>query len=234
MQQDPIFAPFGNAPMNAPFVVGQLGQSIDGRIATASGDACYIGGKAALDHLHAIRAHVDAVVVGASTQIADDPQLTVRRVPGKNPARVVIDPRGRTRGGRWLAEDGARRILITAKHDIDRPCDEIILAEAPQGRIAPAFIVQALFERGLRRILIEGGARTLASFIEAGCLDRLHVVVSPLIIGSGKPAFELKEIARLDEAMRPPVEIHLLGGGEVLFDFQMKQAQLLPQTGSVP
>ena len=76
-------------------VVGQIGQSLDGRIATESGHSKYINGPAGLTHLHRLRALVDAVVIGVGTAIADDPQLTVRRVSGQQPARVVIDPKGR-------------------------------------------------------------------------------------------------------------------------------------------
>ena len=89
-------------------VVGQCGQSIDARIATASGHSHYINGAEGLAHLHRLRALVDAVVVGVGTALADDPQLTVRRVAGPNPARVVIDPNGR------LAADGARCWRTTA------------------------------------------------------------------------------------------------------------------------
>ena len=99
--QDP-FVPFRHADPARPFVVAQLGQSLDGRIATITGMSKYINGAPALDHLHRIRAEVDAVVVGASTVVADDPQLTVRRVPGRSPARVVIDPTGRLKGpAKW-------------------------------------------------------------------------------------------------------------------------------------
>ena len=73
--------------------VGQIGQSLDGRIATPTGHSHYINGPAGLDHLHRLRALVDAVLVGVGTAIADDPQLTVRRVAGPNPARVVLDPK---------------------------------------------------------------------------------------------------------------------------------------------
>ncbi|HEY4856771.1 MAG TPA: dihydrofolate reductase family protein, partial [Xanthobacteraceae bacterium] len=97
-------------------LIGQCGQSIDGRIATPSGDSHYINGEAGLDHLHRLRSLVDAVVIGAGTAIADDPQLTVRRVAGANPARIVIDPQRRLPStARALREDGIRRIVITAR-----------------------------------------------------------------------------------------------------------------------
>ena len=92
---DAIFGPLrGDAP-DELFVVGQIGQSLDGRVATAGGHSHYINGPAGLAHLHRLRAIVDAVVVGVGTALADDPQLTVRHVAGRNPARVVIDPGAR-------------------------------------------------------------------------------------------------------------------------------------------
>lgn len=214
-----IFAPFRAASPERSFVVAQLGQSLDGRIATVSGESRDISGGAALDHLHRIRSHVDAVVVGAGTILADDPQLTVRRIAGKNPARVVIDPCGRIGArGKWLARDGSQRILITASAVARGEGAEIVRIDAHQGVIPPAAIIEALFARGLRRILVEGGARTISNFIDSGCVDRLHVLVAPVIIGSGRTGLDLSPIERLDMALRPRAEVHVLGGGDVLFD----------------
>lgn len=214
-----IFAPFKDAPLDRPFVVAQLGQSLDGRIATLSGESRDISGAPALDHLHRIRAHVDAVVVGAGTIVADDPRLTVRRIEARSPARVAIDPRGRLgHGGNWLAEDGARRILVSAVHVAVSAGVELIRLEARNGHISPGAIIDALFAKGLRRILIEGGPCTIAGFIEAGRVDRLHALVAPVIIGSGKPGLDLSPIQKLELALRPRTRAYLLGGGDVLFD----------------
>jgi len=216
---DDAFAPFQRASPDRPFVVAQIGQSLDGRIATLSGESRDISGHAALDHLHRIRAHVDAVVVGAGTVVADDPALTVRRVPGRNPARVVIDPNGRLHSNfRWLCEDGARRILVTRPGVAAPPGVEQIALPLRGAMIAPASIVEALFASGLRRILIEGGARTVGAFIEAGCVDRLHALVAPVILGSGKTGLDLAPIQKLDMALRPPTRAYILAGGDVLFD----------------
>ena len=221
-----IFAPFETADGSRPFVVGQLGQSLDGRIATVSGDARDIGGPAGLRHLHALRARVDAVVVGAATVLADDPRLTVRLVDGASPARVVIDPRGRIGAcGRWLAQDGARRILVTASDNPQADGAEVMRLPPRGGGFAPEDIVAALAERGLRRILVEGGAATLSRFIACDALDRLHIVVSPLIIGSGKSAIDLPDIERLSQAIRPSTRVFPLDGGEVLFDCDMRRGQ---------
>jgi riboflavin-specific deaminase-like protein len=214
-----IFSPFLDSPRDRPFIVAQIGQSLDGRIATVSGESRDISGEAALDHLHRLRAHVDAVVVGAGTIAVDDPQLTVRRIEGGNPARVVIDPNGRLGSTyKWQACDGVRRILISAGPTPVPAGIELIQLAAQDGRIAPAAIVAALFARGLRRVLIEGGPWTIAKFIEAGCINRLHVLVAPVIIGSGRQGFELSPVPELKLARRPHTNIHLLGGGDVLFD----------------
>ena len=208
-----------------PFVVAQLGQSLDGRIATISGESRYINGEAGLDHLHRLRACVDAVVVGAGTIEADDPQLTVRRCPGRAPARVVIDPRGRLgNAGRWRAQDGARRVLVTAKPVAAPDGVETIVLPSADGAMAPQDIVTALHSLGFARMLIEGGARTISAFIDAGAIDRLHLIVACTIIGSGRTGLDLRPLDRLGDALRPPTEIYRLDGGDILFDCDLKPA----------
>src|ERR1043165_7825038 len=109
-----LFGPLRAGVARDILAVGQLGQSLDGRVATESGHSHYINGPAGLAHLHRRRALVDAVVVGIGTAIADDPQLTVRRVSGPQPVRVVIDARGRvSSGANLLVGDGVRRPVIT-------------------------------------------------------------------------------------------------------------------------
>lgn len=214
-----IFGPLRGAD-NGMVVIGQFGQSIDARIATAGGDSHYINGAAGLAHLHRLRALVDAVLVGVGTAIADDPQLTVRRVTGPNPARVVIDPNGRLPpSARLLAADGVPRLVLTDMRTRSKlPADvEVVRLPRRDGRIAPAAILAALATRGFRRVLVEGGADTVSRFLAAGCLDRLHVVIAPIIIGSGPASVTLPPIARLEQALRAPMRCHVLGD-EVLLD----------------
>jgi diaminohydroxyphosphoribosylaminopyrimidine deaminase/5-amino-6-(5-phosphoribosylamino)uracil reductase len=97
---------------------------------------------------------------------------------------------------------------------------------ATAGRIAPATILGALAERGLRRVLIEGGAHTVSNFLSAGCLDRLHVIVAPIVLGTGRPGFVLPRIERADQAMRVKAHAHQLDD-EVLFDIDLS-AQRVP------
>ena len=224
-----LFGPLRTGKADGVVAVGQIGQSLDGRIATPTGHSHYINGPAGLAHLHRLRALVDAVVVGVGTAIADDPQLTVRRVAGPNPARVVLDPKGRLPAtARLLAADGVRRLIVTAagsKAAVPPGVEHVVLPRV-DGQIAPAAILAALAERGLRRILIEGGANTVSRFLAARCLDRLHVVVAPIILGSGPAGLTLPPIERADQALRAPVRMHQLGD-EVLFDCDLS-AQRLP------
>lgn len=202
-----------------PYVVAQLGQSLDGRIATPTGASKYINGPSALDFLHQLRASVDAVVVGIGTVIADDPLLTVRRVPGESPVRVIIDPNGRLpKRARCLSEGDTRVYVVTTgrKYDCDN-VETIQLAKRPGG-IDPHDIVDSLFKLGIRRILVEGGAKTISRFLAAGSIDRLYLLVAPMLLGSGQPGLVMPPIDGLDEALRPATQCYSLGAGDVLFD----------------
>jgi diaminohydroxyphosphoribosylaminopyrimidine deaminase / 5-amino-6-(5-phosphoribosylamino)uracil reductase len=224
-----LFGPLRHGGTDEMVVIGQIGQSLDGRIATETGHSHYINGPDGLEHLHRLRALADAVLIGVGTAIADNPQLTVRRCEGPHPARVVLDPNGRLAAtAKIFHDDGVRRFVVTADDKrSDLPSGvEVIALPATDGRIAPQDILAALAEHGLRRVLIEGGAETISRFLAAGCLDRLHVMVAPLIIGSGRPGIILPPIERADQALRAPIRSFRLGD-EVLFDCDLS-AQRVP------
>lgn len=216
-----LYAPF----CQAAFVIGQLGQSLDGRIATPTGHSHYINGPKAITHLHRLRALVDAVVVGVGTVVADDPMLTVRHVEGQNPARVIIDPTGRLPlSAKSLTGNDSRRCIITqpgVRMDVPKDIEIVPIRVGADGRFAPGDVLTALGGLGFRRILIEGGAATVSAFIAANVLDRLHVLVAPLLIGSGPTGIALPAIDKLDAARRPPTEIYRLSS-DLLFDCALK------------
>lgn len=224
-----VYGPLRSGAVDELMVVAQTGQSLDGRIATPTGHSHYINGSDGLDHLHRLRALVDAVVVGVGTALADNPQLTVRRVSGPQPARVVIDPNGRLAGSaRCLAHDGTRRIIVTS--DATRLCPaadvEVIALPRASAILQPAAILAALAARGMRRILVEGGARTISRFLAARCLDRLHIVVAPVILGAGPAGLALPSIERVEDGIRPQTRVHMLGA-EVLFDCDLSAQRRL-------
>lgn len=223
-QSDP-YDPVRQAPPGRPFVVAQLGQSLDGRIATPTGESRWINQSSALDHVHRLRATVDAVVVGVGTVVADDPLLNVRRVPGRHPVRVVIDPSGRSPpSAKVFNADGIRRIVVRgpdAKSSLPAGV-EVITVSAYGRTLSPGEIVAALYDAGVRTMLVEGGAWTVSQFMDAGVVDRLHVMVAPMILGSGKTGLELRPIARLAEAKRPVTTVHVMPDGDVLFDCDLR------------
>ena len=224
-----IFGPLRKGVIDDLVLVGQCGQSIDARIATPTGHSHYINSEAGLAHLHRLRALVDAVVIGVGTAIADDPLLTVRRVEGPNPVRVIVDPNGRLPPtARVLAADGVRRLVVTAADTPARfPAGvEIVPVAANNRQLAPSAIIAALAARGFHRILIEGGADTVSRFLAARCLDRLHILIAPIIMGGGRSSLTLPPIARVDEAVRAPMRAHSLGS-DVLLDCDLS-AQRLP------
>ncbi|PWT87282.1 MAG: riboflavin deaminase [Proteobacteria bacterium] len=225
-----IFGPLRRGRVDDLMLVGQCGQSIDARIATLSGHSHYINGEAGLAHLHCLRALVDAVVVGVGTAIADDPQLTVRRVAGPNPARVIIDPNGRLPPtARALIADGARRIVVTAAGAAapHLPAGvEVVPITAADRQLAPPQVAAALAALGLRRILVEGGSDTISRFLAAGCLDRLHIMVAPIILGSGRASLSLPPVQRVADALPAPMRVHPLGA-EVLLDCDLSAQRIV-------
>jgi len=210
------------------FAIGQIGQSLDGRICTESGDSHYVNGEAALTHLHRLRSLVDCVLVGVGTAIADAPQLTVRRVEGRDPVRVVLDPSGRAaldRSPFAAGPDQAEtwhlvgRDALEASEPAAAHVRRLPVPVGPAG-VDPRDVLELLAAEGCGRVLIEGGATTLSHFVAAGALDRLHVLVAPLLIGSGRAGLTLPPVARLREALRPPMRRFTLGE-DVLFDISL-------------
>ncbi|MEX0385682.1 RibD family protein [Spiribacter onubensis] len=202
------YAPLARPVGQGVRVIAQLGQSLDGRIATPTGHSHYVTGPADRAHLHRLRTLSEAVLVGAGTVMADDPRLTVREVTGPQPIRVVSAGRAGIDPQRAIFRDGMTPTWAVAPAAVSMPAVDRRIHPAD---MTPASILAALAEAGIRRLLVEGGAKTVSAWLAAGLVDHLYLTVSPVIIGSGPTGLQLPAISHMDEAWRPPTEQFALG-----------------------
>jgi diaminohydroxyphosphoribosylaminopyrimidine deaminase/5-amino-6-(5-phosphoribosylamino)uracil reductase len=213
----PLCEPVGKRPR----ILAHLGQSIDGYIATASGDSDFVNDRENIRHLHRLRALHDAVIVGAGTIAADDPQLTTRLVPGPNPLRVVLDPARRTvPTARVFTDDAAPTIVVVATNAGGTPSHgqaEVLFVPTRDGVFDLAELVDRLAARGLRKLFVEGGGTTVSRFFDAGLIDRLQIAVAPVLTGRGKPGLRLAANDKLADCPRPQHRVFAMGQ-DVLFD----------------
>jgi len=217
----------------APWVIGQLGQSLDGYVATHNGDSHYVNGREVLVHLHRLRALCDAVIVGANTAAIDDPQLTTRHVDGRHPARVLIDPALRLTptlralsdrlAPTLLACDASRAAEAARRFGADQVLGVPAMVDT-EGRLNLRALVGELASRGLRVLFVEGGGVTVSRFLTQGCLDRLHLSIAPVVIGSGRPGLQLPRSAAMRNCLRPSGRVFRMGD-DVLWDLDLREVQ---------
>jgi diaminohydroxyphosphoribosylaminopyrimidine deaminase/5-amino-6-(5-phosphoribosylamino)uracil reductase len=219
-----LYAPLCAAHAGRPLTIAHLGQSLDGYIATASGDSYYVTGPDNVRHLHRLRALSAAVIVGAGTVARDDPLLTVRHVSGPNPVRVVLDPSARLDASRRVFTDAAAETLVVHAAGLDAPAPgnaKILRVPVDGAGLKLDVLLERLHERDLASVFVEGGGSTVSRFLEARLLDRLHVAIAPLLTGRGRPGLTLPARERIAECLRPAHRVFTMGG-DVLFDCDLR------------
>jgi diaminohydroxyphosphoribosylaminopyrimidine deaminase/5-amino-6-(5-phosphoribosylamino)uracil reductase len=222
-----LYLPICNATLARPITVAHLGQSLDGFIATHAGESRWVTGPENLQHMHRMRALCDAVLVGAGTVAADDPQLTTRLVEGPSPVRVVLDPTRGLEPRYRLFTEGPETLYVCARSLVTPGerrfgCATVVgVDQASDGGVDLQAVMHLLHERGCARVFIEGGGVTVSAFLAANLLDRLHVALAPLLIGDGRPAIRLPPRAALDDCHRPRYRVFRMGG-DILFDCDLR------------
>ena len=181
--------------------IAHFAQTLDGKIATSKGDSRWIGNKENLIHAHRMRALCDAIVIGKNTLVSDLPKLTVRRVEGKNPKRVVI---GAAEGNYdSLMECCPDPIIVIGKEASSRNGQiHYHRLKAVDGKIEGLDILNCLFQQGIKTVYIEGGAITTSNFLNDGAIDILQLHLSPYLFGSGKQGIVLPDIAEVAESIQ--------------------------------
>jgi GTP cyclohydrolase II len=208
------------APSWRPYVVLKYAQTVDGRIATRRGEAKWISSEAERRISHGLRAACDAVLVGVGTAIIDDPQLTVRMVPGRSPLRVVLDSTLRLPSTARVLDDVAGTVVITTESSSeDRRAAlraravGVHVVDAGARGVDLASALQTLRGLGVGSLLVEGGARVITSFFAEKLVDRLVVGIAPTIMGTGIDAVGDLGVARVAESIRlTNRSVHQAGG----------------------
>jgi diaminohydroxyphosphoribosylaminopyrimidine deaminase/5-amino-6-(5-phosphoribosylamino)uracil reductase len=205
-----------------PYVILKLAQTLDGRIATATGDSQWISSAASRKRAHQLRAEADAVMVGMGTVRADNPALTVRHVKGRDPYRIVVTSSAQfPRKCRLVAEnDDAKTVVATSASKVSALARTaarygLIIWEIEQDRNGCLRLADLLAKAGgfgIRSLLVEGGSHLTTSLLEAGLIDKYVAFVAPRVIGSGRDAVNDLKIRRIAGAIEfRPFEFAISG-----------------------
>lgn len=190
-------------------LIGQIGQSIDGKIALNNGKSHYINEKESIIYLHCLRSISDGVLVGVNTIIKDNPLLTTRKIKGQNPTRLIIDPSLKLTNKYKIFKDNNKNIIFTNSSK-RKKLHNTTIVKFPKKNFTLS-IYKYLKKTSLKTILIEGGPTTLSHFIELKLLNYMQFIISPTIIGSGIDSLKLKPITNLKNAIRKKNTISKLG-----------------------
>lgn len=190
-----------------PYVTWKLAATLDGRTAAADGSSRWITGPEARTAVHALRAERDAVLVGTGTLRADDPHLAAREVPGaRQPVRVAIDAAAAIPLTARMLDQAAPSLVVVAE-DVehtrltDAGVEVLPVARGPRG-LDPATVLAGLHARGVRSVLLEGGATLAASFVAADLVDEVVAHLAPALLGAGRPVLEDAGITTITQALR--------------------------------
>ena len=228
-----------------PLVTLKVAQSIDGRIATAGGDSRWISDRDARVMTHELRAGHDAIMVGAGTALADDPELTVRLTPllrDRQPLPVVIDSTLRLpAAARLMAGEREPLVFTTDRHDagaraaLERAGARVaVVGSTADGRVALNQVLAALAGAGVTSVLVEGGAVLHTELIRQRLFDKLVVVIAPIIIGAGTDAVGDLGNVRLVDALRLEHVSHRQINDQAIVTGYRSLAATLAQAGSGP
>ena len=194
---------------NNNFLIGQIGQSLDGKIALNNGNSHYINEKESILYLHCLRAVCDGVLVGVNTVIKDNPLLTTRKIKGSSPVRLIIDPSLKLSNKYKIFKDNNQNIIFTNSNK-QKKINNTLIVKFPKKNFTNN-IFKYLKKTSFKNILVEGGPTTLSNFIEMKLLNYMQFIISPTLIGSGIDSLKLKPITNLKNAIRVENTISKLG-----------------------
>jgi diaminohydroxyphosphoribosylaminopyrimidine deaminase/5-amino-6-(5-phosphoribosylamino)uracil reductase len=197
---------------NRPFIILKLAQSLDGKIATLTGDSKYLSSKESLKMVHQLRSETDAIVVGGRTFQNDNPALTVRLVKGENPYRIVLSKSIKINNKSKLFNQNSdfKSIIATTDSNVNKLCksrskNNLIYWSVKLNKNKKLDLndfIEKANSFGLKSLLIEGGAELATSFLKEKLVDKLIVVTTPMIIGTGVNAFNNLNIMKINDSIK--------------------------------
>lgn len=194
-----------------PYVTYKCAMTLDGNIATITGESRWISCEESRKYVHRMRSRMDAVMVGVDTVIADNPQLTVRHVRGRDPLRVIVDTRLRTPESVTVLSGhlSSKTIIATCESNPRvhrrylKQGATVVVCEADDGRVSMNDLLQKLGGMGVQSILLEGGSRLAGTMLQHGLIDELVFFVAPKLIGgNGFAPFTLNTMTNMEQAVR--------------------------------
>jgi diaminohydroxyphosphoribosylaminopyrimidine deaminase/5-amino-6-(5-phosphoribosylamino)uracil reductase len=214
-----------------PFITIKYAQTLDGRIATATGESQWISSEASLKFTHQLRAAHDAILVGAGTVIEDNPELTVRLVRGRNPLRVIVDSELKiSRQAKVFQNVSKAPTLIATIKNEDNPqfqniagsgVELVTIGADDKGNIDLKKLFKILAGRKISSILIEGGAQIITSVLKNNLANRLVTIIAPKIIGSGIEAVGDLNIRNLEAAKKLSIQKISRRGDDIIIDSRL-------------
>ncbi len=207
-----------------PYIIYKSAMTMDGFIATSTGHSRWISCEKSRRLAHILRAESDAVMVGVDTILADNPQLTVRHVKGRNPLRVIVDTRLRTPESVNLLNCDDADMTIIATTESDPAMHQrylslgvsVLVCRESEGRVDMADLLPRLCRRGIQSILLEGGSHLAGNLLQYGLIDECIFFYAPKITGNGFPPFSIKGINTMDEAIKFNIQRVQMSGKDIL------------------
>ena len=214
-----------------PYITVKYAQTLDGRIATKSGDSQWISSEASRRYVHRLRSINQGIMVGAGTVVADNPQLTVRHVRGKNPFRIIVDSKLRVPIKSSVLTDANACLTIIATTS-DAPAAKIaavkkqgaeiwVVKKERDGRVSLRDLLRKLGKREIMSVLVEGGSEIITSLLKAGLVDKMIIPIAPMIVGKGLEAIGDLNINKINNSIRFTSFKTMKKGDDIIFEGTM-------------
>ena len=215
-----IFLPIILNKSKEPYIIGHLAQTLDGYIATQAGESKYISCRENIEHIHRLRAISDIIIVGSKTVLLDNPKLTTRMVEGSNPLRMVLNSKNNLNNNLNIFAHKDRNGFKVINKNEQTKMNNIFSLPAYKKGFKISDIIKLIKKLNKRIVFIEGGGSTISSFYSNQYLNKLHLCISPIIIGDGRSSFILEKKPSIKDFKDHKISYYKMGS-DILCDIDL-------------